>query len=86
MIFSLFIFYSERGEPGIGGQKGDQGKVLRKIFSKLILLISFILPDIGPPGPPGIDGEFPSKSVSPIEFIVLLVSHLGLPGIQINIF
>jgi hypothetical protein len=25
-MFSCFLIYSERGEPGIGGQKGDQGK------------------------------------------------------------
>jgi len=25
-IIVLCLFYSERGEPGFGGQKGDQGK------------------------------------------------------------
>jgi len=25
-IISVLLIYSERGEPGTGGQKGDQGK------------------------------------------------------------
>jgi len=31
-LFSFVHIYSERGEPGIGGQKGDQGKKINFSF------------------------------------------------------
>jgi hypothetical protein len=57
------LIYSERGEPGIGGQKGDQGKkhtihfVWRDLFNSFFFLS-------GPSGAPGIDGK-----IFPVNFL-----------------
>jgi hypothetical protein len=59
------LIYSERGEPGTGGQKGDQGKKYLKKHIVWIDLFNYFFS--GAPGAPGIDGKFFTPTFYPIN-------------------